>query len=73
MEQPNNLNLKPIIAGPSCQTHRLSNLLVILLKPFTQFIPSYVQDDKDFLNPLPKHISKESILVSFDVEAYHIL
>ena len=71
MEQPDNLKLRPIIAGPSCQTHRLSNLLDILLKPFTEFIPSYVRDDLDFLNHLPKHIPKESILVSFDVESLY--
>ena len=29
------LKLRPIIAGPSCLTHRLSNLLDILLRPLT--------------------------------------
>ena len=71
MPQPETLKLRPIIAGPSCQTHRLSNLLDILLKPLTQFIPSYVRDDIDFLNHLPKQITKESIFVSFDVESLY--
>ena len=74
MKQPDNLKLRPIIAWPSCQTHWLSNLLdiyYVLLKPFTEFIRSYVRDDIDFLNHLPKHIPKESFLVSFDVESLY--
>ena len=32
------LKLRPIVAGPSCLTHRLSNLLDILLRPHTKYI-----------------------------------
>ena len=64
---PNDLKLRPIIAGPSCETHRLSNFLDILLKPFLKHIPSFVRDDIDMLNHLPHHIDKDTILVSFDV------
>ena len=30
------LKLRPIVAGPSCHTHRLSNLIDILLRPYTE-------------------------------------
>ena len=30
------LKLRPIVAGPACQTHRLSNLIDILLRPYTK-------------------------------------
>ena len=45
MKQPDSLKLRPITAGPSSQTHtcRLGNLLDILLKLLTRFIPSYVR------------------------------
>ena len=33
IKEPNDLKLRPIVAGPSCETHRLSNFLDILLKP----------------------------------------
>ena len=32
----NDLKLRPIVAGPTCQTHRLSNLIDILLRPLTK-------------------------------------
>ena len=35
VEDVNVLKIRPIVAGPSCLTHRLSNLLDIILRPFT--------------------------------------
>ena len=67
LKQPNDLTFRPIVAGPACETHRLSNLLDILLQPYTKFIKSYIKDTKDFLQKLPENIIKSSILVSFDV------
>ncbi|CAG2209848.1 unnamed protein product [Mytilus edulis] len=64
---PNDLKLRPIVAGPSCETHRLSNFLDILLKPILKHIPSFVRDDLDMLNHLPRTVCKDSIMVSFDV------
>ncbi len=32
----NDLKLRPIIAGPTCQTHRLSDFLDLILKPYTK-------------------------------------
>ena len=45
---PTDLKLRPIIAGPSSSTQRLSNLLDILLKPLCQRVPSFIRDDMDF-------------------------
>ena len=64
---PDDLTFRPIIAGPSCETHRLSNLLDILLKPFLQKVNSYVRDDLDFLSHFPLSTEREALLVSFDV------
>lgn len=67
LEAPKNLTFRPIVAGPSCETHRLSNLLDILLQPYAKHIKSYIKDTKDFLQKLPTEIPENSILVSFDV------
>ena len=66
MKHPKNLKLRPIIAGPSCETHRLSNYLDILLNPFLKYVKSYVKDDIDILQYLPKEVTTTTILASFD-------
>ena len=65
------LKLRPIVAGPSCHTHRLSNLIDILLRPYTEHVTSYLRDTTDFLNNLPNTIPKNTILTSFDIEALY--
>lgn len=64
---PQDLKFRPIVAGPACETHRLSNLVDILLKPFIQKVKSYVRDDLDFLNYVPETVPQNTLLVSFDV------
>ena len=59
------LKLRPIIAGPSCLTHRLSH---ILLRPLTKRVKSHLRDTMDFLNHLPETVPESLLLVSFDVE-----
>ena len=61
------LTLRPIIAGPSSLTHRLSKLLHVLLSPYLQFIPSYISDSRHFLSTLPTSIPPNSFLISFDI------
>eukprot|EP00106_Octopus_bimaculoides_P001170 XP_014768612.1 PREDICTED: uncharacterized protein LOC106868030 [Octopus bimaculoides] len=64
---PKDLKLRPIIAGPVCETHHLSNFLDTLLKPFLKHITSYIRDDIDMLNHLPKTVNEKILLVSFNV------
>ena len=70
-----NLNLpidcQLIVADPSCHTHRLSNLIDILLRPYTKHVTSYLRDTTDFLNNLPISIPKDTILASFDIESLY--
>ena len=44
----NDLKLRLIVAGPSCQTHRLSDSIDILLNPYTKHVNSYLRDTIDF-------------------------
>ena len=70
-KDPLDLKFRPIVAGPSCATHRLSNFIDILLRPYIQFVKSYVRDDIDFLTHLPETIKESSIFVSFDVTSLY--
>ena len=67
----NDLKLRPIVAGPSCQTHRLSDILDILLKPYTKHVNSYLRDTITFLNSLPLTVKEETLLASIDVESLY--
>ena len=67
VKDPQDLTFRPIVAGPNCETSHLSHLLDILLKPFLKHAKSYLRDDIDFLNYLPKHVNEHALLVTFDV------
>lgn len=71
LPQPGDLKLRPIVAGPSCPTQRLSNLIDIILKPLCDTIPSFIRDNMDFLNHLPKTVENNTTLVSFDVTSLY--
>ena len=67
LQPPSDLKMRPIVAGPSSPTHRLSNFLDLFLKPLCKHVPSYIRDDFDFLNHIPEKVNENTILVSFDV------
>ena len=68
---PDDLKFRPIIAGPACPTHRLSNLVDILLQPFVNHVSSYVRDDIDYLNHIPSSATKDTLLTTFDVTSLY--
>lgn len=68
---PEDLKMRPIIAGPQCPTSRLSNLVDILIKPLIHQVKSYVRDDLDFLTHLPTIIDNDSSLLTFDVTSLY--
>lgn len=65
--QPDDLKFRPIVAGPASPTHRISKFIDILLRPFLPHIESYLKDNTDFLQKLPRIVAEETILVTFDV------
>ena len=71
VENVDALALRPIVAGPACQTHRLSNLIDILLQPLINRVKSYLRDATDFLNHLPLEVHENTLLVSFDVHSLY--
>ena len=68
---PPEIPSRPIIAGPSSPTHRLSKFLDIILRPLTEKVKSYVRDDIEFLSHLPKQIDFESTFVALDVTSLY--
>ena len=71
LPRPSDLKLRPIVAGPVCSTHRLSNMLDIILKPLCKLVPSYVRDDMDFLSYIPDTVDENTQMVSFDVTSLY--
>ena len=71
LTNPKDFKLRPIVAGPACETHRLSNFLDIILKPYLKYVKSHVKDDIDILKYIPKNVSKGTILSSFDVKSLY--
>ena len=52
----NDLKLRPIVAGPSCLTHRFSNLIDILLRPSTKPVRNHLRESIDFLNSFSDYV-----------------
>ena len=71
VKEVRDLKLRPIGAGPSCLTHRVSYLLDIILRPFTNHVKSYLRDTTDFLINLPYRVPTNTSLASFDIEALY--
>ena len=67
LKDPADLKFRPTVAGPVFETHRLSSLIDILVKPFIKHVNIYVRDDLDFLSQLPTNVNQKALLVSFDV------
>ena len=63
MPEPPSIPGRPIVGGPNCPTHKLSNLLDLILKPMAFKVKSYVKDSFHFLELLPKTIDFESKFV----------
>ena len=47
---PQNLKVRPIVAGPKCPNRKLSEFIEALLKPFLKHVKSYIRNSIDFLN-----------------------
>lgn len=69
--RPDDLKLRPIVAGPESATQRLSQFLDLILKPLCPTIPSYIKDDMDFLKYIPETVPANTILTSFDVTSLY--
>ena len=67
MSPPDNLEGRPIVAGPASPTQRLSEFLDTLLKPIVPTLSTYVKDDWDFIRKIPREFHTSTSLFSYDV------
>ena len=67
VNQPQDLKMHPICAGPNYVTSRQSNFLDILMKPFLKKVKSFVHDDIDFQEKLPCNTDDKKIFLTLDV------
>ena len=70
---PTSLKGRPIVAGSSCPTKHLSELLDKILKPLVPKLKSYVQDDWDFLSKIPRQNDGDFDLLSCDVTSLYTI
>ena len=74
---PADLTIRPIVAGPTCETHRISNLLDILLKPYVTKVQSYIRDTVDFLNTIPEKVNPNPfwfhLMSPISILTFHII
>ena len=73
IKSPSDLTFRPIVAGPSCPTSRISHIVDILIKPLQEVTKSYIRDDIDFLSKIPRKVNSKHghTLVTFDVESLY--
>ena len=65
---------RPVVSSINCHTESISQFVDYHLQPLAKKLPSYIQDTTDFLrklNELPKHLPKDSILVTMDVKSLY--
>ena len=67
MEVPNDLTARPIVAGTTSPTQRLSELLEKLLTPLVCHLKSFIKDDWDFIKKLPHQLDPNSHIYSCDI------
>ena len=68
IEPPNDLKGRPIIAGCSAPTQRLSSFIEKLLTPITKELKTYIKDDWHFLRQIPQVLNyNNTILFSIDI------
>ncbi|CAC5363519.1 unnamed protein product [Mytilus coruscus] len=65
--RPNDLKFRPIVGGPNSVTQNLSHFIDIVLKPLCREVPSFIRDDLEFLNHLPRTVNPDSELITFDI------
>ena len=72
MNTPHDLKGRPIIAGCSSPTHRLSSLLDKILMPISSKVKTYIKDDWDFIRNLPSNLTfAETTMYSVDISSLY--
>ena len=71
METPNDLKVRPVVAGPNAPTQHLSELLEQILKPLVPYQKSFIKDDWDFIRKFPSKLDYPCKLYSCDITSLY--
>ena len=71
MPLPDDLKGRPINGDVNSVTHGLSKLLEKILKPLVVNLKSYIKDEFDFVEKLPRKVSRNVYAVSCDVTSLY--
>ena len=73
IQSPSDLTFRPIAAGPSCPTSRISHIVDILIKLLQKVTKPYIRDDIDFLSKILRKVNNKHgyTLVTIDVESLY--
>ena len=63
--EPEDLTLRPIVAGPNCPTKHLSKFIDIIIKPLVIHVKSYIRDSTDFLQKCSRSANEKKFLCTF--------
>ena len=67
--QPGDLKGRPIISGPESPTHCLSCIIETLLKPIVPHLITYIKDDSEFIQFLPRSLTFDSNMYCCAIES----
>ena len=71
MPMPNDLKGRPINGDVNSVTHGLSKLLEKILKPLVSHQRSFIKDEFDFVDKIPRKVRKDVYAVSCDVTSLY--
>ncbi|CAC5390001.1 unnamed protein product [Mytilus coruscus] len=66
---PDDFKFRTIGGGPNSVTQNLNHFKDIVLKPLCREVPSFIRDDLDFSNHLPRTVNPE--LITFDIASLY--
>ena len=71
VHEPEDLTLRPIVAGPNCLTKRLSPFTDTIIKPLVLHIKSYIRDTIHFLQKCSRTEKDKTVLCTFEVKSLY--
>ena len=71
VREPVDLKLRPIVAGPSCPTHKLSHLVDLILHPYVRYVEANIKNSVELINKLPVTLNEDDTFLTIDVSSLY--
>ena len=69
--EPEDLTLRPVVAGPTCPTKRFSTFIDVIIKPLILHAKSYIGGTIDFLQKCSRTAKESTVICTFDVKSLY--